>query len=188
MPSSLARHHIRESCNAIFFSQASYTCRGLDTTYAKGWLIMVGASRTSPVPGNGMRRRHARRRILPSFGALRGDNTPTAALRGLRMITKAQVIQWCSLSCVLEAEGGKASSLPALGEWLVLMGWEPFAWVPWGVYIGLPPGGTIVIRLGAGPSRLSLRLPSSPPTAGAHRLAWRGVYGPCPPRAGLAGC
>ena len=52
---------------------------------------MVGASRMSPVPGNGMRRRHARRRILPSFGALRGDNTPTAALRGLRMITMAKV-------------------------------------------------------------------------------------------------
>ena len=34
-------------------------CRGLGATYAKGWLIMVGASRTSPVPGNGMRRRHA---------------------------------------------------------------------------------------------------------------------------------
>ena len=64
-------------------------CRGLGATYAKGWLIMVGASRTSPVPGSGMRRRHARRRILPSFRALLGDNTPTAALRGLRMITKA---------------------------------------------------------------------------------------------------
>ena len=25
-------------------------CRGLGATYAKGWLIMVGASRTSPVP------------------------------------------------------------------------------------------------------------------------------------------
>ena len=35
--------------------------RGLGTTYAKGWLIMVGASRTSPVPGSGMRRRHVRR-------------------------------------------------------------------------------------------------------------------------------
>ena len=115
-------------------------CRGLDTTYAKGWLIMVGASRTSPVPGSGIRRRHERRRTLPRFGALQGDNTPSPALRGLRMITKAQVIQWCSSSCVLEVEGGKASSLPALGGWLVLMEWEPFAWVAWGVYIGLPPG------------------------------------------------
>ena len=30
-----------------------YMCRGLGATYAKGWLIMVGASRTSPVPGTG---------------------------------------------------------------------------------------------------------------------------------------
>ena len=58
-------------------------CRVVGATYANGWLIIVGASKTSPVPGSGMRRRHARRRILPSFGALRGDNTPTAALRGL---------------------------------------------------------------------------------------------------------
>src|SRR3954463_11852570 len=63
-------------------------CRVVGATYANGWLICVGASKTSPVPGSGIRRRHARRRILPSFGALRGDNTPTAALRGLRMITR----------------------------------------------------------------------------------------------------
>ena len=63
-------------------------CRVVGATYANGWLIIVGASKTSPVPGTGMRRRHARRRILPSFRALRGDNTPTAALRGLRMITR----------------------------------------------------------------------------------------------------
>ena len=50
---------------------------------------------------------------------------------------------------------------------------EPFAWVPRGVYIGLPPGGTIVIRMVAGPSRLSLRLPSFPPASGARRLAGR---------------
>ena len=48
--------------------------------------------------------------------------------------------------------------------------------LPWlcmgapGVYIGLPPGGTMVIRLGAGPSRVSHRPPSSPPTAGARRF------------------
>ena len=41
----------------------------------------------------------------------------------------------------------------------------------WGVYIGLPPGGTIVIRLGVGPSRLSLRPSSFPPASGARRLA-----------------
>ena len=65
-------------------------CRVVGATYANGWLIIVGASKTSPVPGNGMRRRHARRRILPRFGALRGDNTPSPALRGLRMITRSE--------------------------------------------------------------------------------------------------
>src|SRR3954466_5154741 len=100
-------------------------CRGLDTTYAKGWLIMVGASRTSPVPGNGTRRRHARRRILPSFRALRGDNTPTVALRGLRMITMAKWVQGCSLSCFLEVGEGKASSLLPIFYGLVLMGSNP---------------------------------------------------------------
>ena len=39
-----------------------------------------------------------------------------------------------------------------------------------GVYIGLPPEGTIVIRLGAGPSRQCLRSPASPSAAGACRL------------------
>ena len=142
----------------------------MDATYAKGWLIMVGASRTSPVPESGVRRRHARRQNLPSFRALRGDNTPSPTLRGLRMITKAQVIQWCSSSCALEAKGGKASSLPALGGWLVLMEWEPFAWVAWGVYIGLPPRGTMVIWLAAGPGCQCLQPSASPPTAGARRL------------------
>ena len=67
------------------------SCRGLGATYANGWLIMVGASRTSPVPGSGMRHRHERRRTLPRFGALLGDNTPSPALRGLQMMTKALV-------------------------------------------------------------------------------------------------
>src|SRR3954470_9794433 len=79
-----------------------------------------GASRTSPVPGSGMRRRHARRRILPSFRALRGDNTPTAALQGLRMITMVKCIQDCSLSCFLEVGEGKASSPPIVFSGLVL--------------------------------------------------------------------
>ena len=70
-----------------------------------------------------------------------------------------------------EAGEGKASSLLPVLSGLSLSRSEPFAWVPQGVYIGLPPGGTIVIRLGAGPSRLSLRPPSSPPTDGARRLA-----------------
>ena len=65
-------------------------CLGLGATYANGWLIMVGASRTSLVPGNGMRRRHKRRWTLPRFKALLGDNTPSPALRGLRMITKVK--------------------------------------------------------------------------------------------------
>ena len=46
----------------------------------------------------------------------------------------------------------------------------PFAWVLRGVYIGLPPGGTMVIRLGTGPSRQCLRLPAPPPAAGSRRL------------------
>ena len=140
---------------------------------------MVGVSRTSPVPGSGMRHRHVCRRTLPRFGALLGDNTPNPALRGLRMITMAQVIQSCSLSCMLEVKGGRASSLLPLCIGLVLSGWEPFAWVPWGVYIGLPPRGTIVIRPGVGPDYQSLWPPASPPTAGARRLVgpadWSGT-------------
>ena len=53
---------------------------------------MEGANNTSPVPENRIRRIHARRRILPRFGALLGDNTPTPALRGLRMITQATMV------------------------------------------------------------------------------------------------
>ena len=34
--------------------------------------------------------------------------------------------------------------------WSRANGFQPFAWVPWGVYIGLPPRGTMVIRLDAG--------------------------------------
>ena len=70
-----------------------------------------------------------------------------------------------------EAGEGKASSLLPMLFGLSLSRSEPFAWVPRGVYIGLPPGGTMVIRLGAGPSRLSLRLSSSLPASGARRLA-----------------
>ena len=140
-------------CGVIVVDAESFrsTCRGLGATYANGWLIMVGANRTSPMPRSGIRRRHERRRTLPRFGALLGDNTPSPALRGLRMVTKAQVVQWCSLSCLLEVEESKASSLLSLWVGLVLTGWEPFAWVPWGVYIGLPPRGSMVIRPGVGP-------------------------------------
>ena len=70
-----------------------------------------------------------------------------------------------------EAGEGKANSLLPVLSGLSLSRSEPFALVPRGVYIGLPPGGTIVIRLGAGPNRLSLRPPSFPPASGARRLA-----------------
>ena len=56
---------------------------------------------------------------------------------------------------------------------------EPFAWVPWGAYIGLPPRGTMVIWPSVGPDCQSLWSPASPPTAGAHRLVrpadWSGT-------------
>ena len=68
---------------------AKIHCRVVGATYAKGRLIIVGASKTSLVPGNGIRCKHARRRILPRFGALVGDITPNPALRGLRMITRS---------------------------------------------------------------------------------------------------
>ena len=67
-----------------------------------------------------------------------------------------------------EAGEGKASSLLHVLSGLSLSRFEPFAWVPRGVYIGLPPGGTMVIRLGAGPSRQCLWSPASPPAAGAR--------------------
>ena len=57
-------------------------CRVVGATYANGWLITVGASKTSPVPGNGMRRRHARRRILPRFGVSE-EITPLVLLCGV---------------------------------------------------------------------------------------------------------
>ena len=79
------------STSLVFVNMMS-SCRGLGATYANGWLIMVGASRTSPVPGSGMRRRQERRRTLPRFGALLGDNTPSPALRGLRMITISTMV------------------------------------------------------------------------------------------------
>ena len=39
-----------------------------------------------------------------------------------------------------------------------------------GVYIGLPPRGTMVIWPGVGPGCQRLQPPASPPTAGARRL------------------
>src|SRR4051812_36949572 len=55
---------------------------------------------------------------------------------------------------------------------------NPLHGCPGGLYRPTPRG-TMVIWLGAGPSRLSLRPPSSPPTAGARRLVgpadWSGT-------------
>ena len=45
-----------------------------------------------------------------------------------------------------------------------------------GVYIGLPPGGTMVIRLDVGPSRLCLYSSASAPAAGAHQLVGPAGY------------
>ena len=65
---------------------------------------------------------------------------------------------------------GKAS-LPLLSMWcLELLKKESPCMGALGVYIGLPPRGTMVIRLGVGPSRLCLHSPASPPTDGARRL------------------
>ena len=105
-------------------------CQGFGATYANGWLIMVGARRTLPVPGSGMRRRHERRRTLPRFGALLGYNTPSPALWGLCMITKALVNTMMLLELFVEVEESKASPLLSLYVSLGLTGWEPFAWVP----------------------------------------------------------
>ena len=130
---------------------------------------MVGASRTSPVPGSGMRHRHERRRTLPRFGALLGDNTPSPALRGFRMITQALVSTIVLLELLSSPPRCESNSNRL----------EPFAWVPWGGYIGLPPRGTMVIRPGVGPGHQCLWSSASPPAAGARRLAgpvgWSGT-------------
>ena len=67
----------------------------------------------------------------------------------------------CVCVCVLCLEG-KHAEVPTRSQ--------PFAWVLRGVYIVLPPGGTMVIRLGPGPSRQCLCLPASPPAAGSRWL------------------
>ena len=138
---------------------------------------MVGASRTSSVPGNGIRRRHARRRILPSFGALRGDNTPTAALRCLRMITR-----WTSsYTMLLELFGGRrkkgTASLLLLLVWcLRLAGVRTLCMgAPGGLYRPTPRGynGNLTGR-GAQPSVTTLAGFCAdcwgPPTGGSRRL------------------
>ena len=162
-------------------------CRGLGATYANGWLIMVGASRTSPVPGSGMRRRHERRCTLPRFEALLGDNTPSPALRGLRMITKALVSTMVLLE--LFARGRRKQ------------GWLPppsmcesrsnrLGTLCMGALGGLyrpTPRGTMVIWPGARPGCQCFWSPPSPLAAGAHRLVWYGADRLLPPLAGLVG-
>ena len=77
---------------------------------------------------------------------------------------------------------------------LMLDGLEPFAWVPWGVYIGLPPRVTMVktgwVRVLAVYLSGAVFFADSwgPPTGGSHRLAWYEDVSPGPPRAGRAGC
>ena len=116
-------------------------CRVVGATYANGWLIIVGASKTPAMPGNGIRRRHARRWILPRLGALRGDNTPTPALRGLRMISRS--IR--SYKRLLELFGGrrkkgKASSLLSLSWCLRLSEINPLHGFPGGFIKAYPLG------------------------------------------------
>ena len=59
--------------------------RGISSTYANEWLIMYGVNRTLPGSRSESRQDRKQRRVLPRFGALRGDNTPNLALRGLRI-------------------------------------------------------------------------------------------------------
>ena len=60
--------------------------------------------------------------------------------------------------------------------WSGANGFEPFAWVPWGVYIGLPPRGTMVKPAGCGSQSsvpqaavFSADLPGMRPTALVRR-------------------
>ena len=97
--------------------------------------------------------------------------TPLLLLCGVFAWSLWQVLTMVLLELYLEVGEGKASSLLPVFYGLSLSGSEPFAWASRGVYIGLPPRGTMVIWLGVGPSRLSLRPSSSLPNTGARRLA-----------------
>ena len=57
-------------------------CRVIGATYANGWLIIVGASKTSPVPGNGMRRDMHAGESYPASG-LFVEITPLLLLCGV---------------------------------------------------------------------------------------------------------
>ena len=120
------------SSSDVCISRAEGVCWVLGATYANGWLIMVGASRTSPVPGSGMRRRHERRRTLPRFGALLGDNTPSPALQGLRMITKALVSTMVLLELYARGRRWQGLLSSPLGVSLILTGWNPLHGCPGG--------------------------------------------------------
>ena len=170
------------------------TCRRLGATYARGWLIMVGASRTSPVPGSGMRCRHERWRTLPRFGALLGDNTPSPALMGLLMITKTLVSTMVLLE--LYARGRRKqgwlsplsmceSSSNRLGT--LCMGDQG------GLY--RPTSQGYNGNLTGCSTRLSVTLVAGfsagcwgPPPGWPRRLVWYGADMPLPPLVGLAGC
>ena len=148
----------------------------MGATYAKGCLIMVGASRTSLVRGHGMRRRHERRHTLPRFRALLGDNTPSPTLRGLRMITKAKV----STKVLLELfgrQGGARLALSSLCYVVYLyLGPNPLHGCPGGLYRPTPWGyNSNPAGRGSQPSvSQTAILPASfwgPPTGGSHRQA-----------------
>ena len=103
----------------------------------------MGASKTSPVPGNGMRRRHARRRILPRFGALRGDNTPSPALRGLRMITRSGKVATIAPRAVwVQGRRRTRLALASLSLWCVCYAQKPTLCMgaPGGLYRPTPRG------------------------------------------------
>ena len=141
-------------------------------------------------PGGGSEHELDRTRDVPRFRALRRDNTSSPALRGLRMVTKALVVQWCSLSCLLEVEEGRhalsfsryESSSNRLGT--LCMGALGGLYRP-------PPQGYIGTLPGVGPGCQCLWPPASPPAAGARRLVGPtncralgrqvgpAAYGPC---------
>src|SRR4051812_49332188 len=94
--------------------------RVVGVTYANGWLICVGASKTSPVPGSGIRRRHARRRISPSFGDP-VEITPLLLLYGVSASSlnkQMRVATKCSSSCL--ARGRRKARLALLFPLCVL--------------------------------------------------------------------
>ena len=94
------------------------------------------------------------------------------------MITMAKCLHGCSLSCFLEVGEGKARfPLPVLSG-LYLFRSEPFAWVPRGVYIGLPPRGYNGNPAGRGSQPFVSQVAVfsadcwGPLTSGPRRQAW----------------